>query len=602
MLRKEFNELLKQSLFFIVFVIGLPVLVLILSMLFKWSLTYNEIFFPVYQVGLFIFAVLTGVTLFSSEKRQGGIEYILTLPLSRIRLLWLKILPRLVVLSALLLLYLLYLYMVTDAGRSTDSLLVLPFFYLAYPVFWIFIISVSLSTSHDNIILLAIGIIVIFSIHSLYIPFLSKILTHFFDRILSLNEPVYAVLSTFGFLIPFAVPFVLAFRKFDLHPAGRFNRKYLKVFIPLLAAGLFFTAIFAYSISTSMYWHNLYYLTANHKVIEADLDSSRIYEKDNGKIVKLDISSFIWLLNPPEFEGYVYAETNSIRSRQFIRINVADNKVEKIYETKSYHSISDDRYWVFKNIFALFEGNFNSLDRTLVLVNIDTMAVSKIRLPAKLQEKYRTMRVFGVDENNGRRSWLVSGEKGLKFPVFRIWEDGNCQELSIRGHSPYYINGLLLSREDGGMVFSRLTATGCEEIKLDPNGKSVILYPFDRLDLNNTHWKEVYGMYSGKNGKSLMKVDIEKFEIIKLLDFKGTLIYYSPDQCYLVDDHLYPHQFFRILGDGHLKLLRTFPGFYTRKKGNFFQYSRNGIITRESGKISVYAYPDLQEMPFKGLN
>ena len=80
MLKKEFNEVLKQSLFFLVFVVGLPFLVLILGMLCKWPLTYNEVFFPVYQVGLFIFTVLMGLTLFSSEKKQGGIEYILTLP------------------------------------------------------------------------------------------------------------------------------------------------------------------------------------------------------------------------------------------------------------------------------------------------------------------------------------------------------------------------------------------------------------------------------------------------------------------------------------------------------------------------------------------
>ena len=172
--------MVKQSLFFMVLVTGLPLLVLILDRFFKWSLTYNQVFFPTYQVGLFTFAVLMGVTIFSSEKKQGGIEYILTLPLSRMRLLWMKIMPRLVALGALLLLYSLYLLIVTG-GENIDSLLVLPLFYFIFPVFFIFIISVSLSASHDNIVSLAILVIFIFIIHSFLIPFSPRIMIQVFD-------------------------------------------------------------------------------------------------------------------------------------------------------------------------------------------------------------------------------------------------------------------------------------------------------------------------------------------------------------------------------------------------------------------------------------
>ena len=609
MLKKEFNEVSKQSLFFIALVIGIPVLGLILAMLFKWSLTYNEIFFPVYQVGIFIFAVVTGLTLFSAEKRQGGMEYLLTLPLSRMRLLGLKVLPRFVALCVLLLFYSLYMNIMTGGGTGAESIPILPTFYLAYIAFGVFIISVSISAFHDNIILLAFGVLIIVIAHFLLLTHLQDAVWKLFGVYPDVNLISFAVLSIIGLLVPFAAAFVLAFRKFDIHPAGRFNRKYLKVFVPLLVICLAISAIFAYSIGVSGYGYKFYYLAANHKVIESDWNSARIYEKGSGKIVPLDISSYIELSNAPESGGYVYAETYSRNPRQFIRINVTDNTMADIYTTKGYYSISERGYWLYKNIFALFEGNLNSGNRALVLVNIDTMAVNKIKLPAQLQEKYRVMRVFGVDESSGRRSWLVYGEKGLKSPVYRIWEDGTCMELAIRGHSPYYINGMVISREESGMVFSRLTEAGCEEIKIDPRGKSVALYPLVRLDLNNaasasaatSTCKEVYGVYTGNNGKSLMKVDLEKLEVTKLRDFQGTLIYYSPEQCYLLENFPTVGKFYRILGNGQLELLRTFSGFNARKKGNFLRLCRNGIIARENGKISVYEFPGLQELSFKGL-
>ncbi|HLP46735.1 MAG TPA: hypothetical protein VK469_12335 [Candidatus Kapabacteria bacterium] len=605
MLKKEFNEILKESLLFIVLMAGLPVLLLILDMFFKWSLTYNQVFFPTYQVGLFTFAVLLGVTLFSSEKKQGSIEYVLTLPFSRMRLLWMKILPRLVALGALLLLYSLYMIIVTG-GKNIDSLLILPLFYFIFPVFFIFIISVSLSASHDNIVSLAILVIFIFIIHSLLIPSLPRIIPYLFGKMFSLNKPIYAVLSTLGFLVPFAVPFVLTFRKFDLHPAQRFNRRYFKVFIPLLLAGIVLSAIFVYSVGKPMFRYNFWYLTGNHKVIETDWDFTRIYDKDSGKIATLDTSFYHTIIYPLESGGYLYTYDNSKHGRQYNRLNVTNNTVENIYTLKGSHLASIwggvSGGWLFKDEFAFFEGRSDQQNIMLVLVNLNTRAVTKIKLPAKLQERYRVLRVFGVDETGGKRAWLVYGEKGLRFPVFRIWEDGNSQELAIRGRSLYFINNMLLSQTDEGMFFYRLTETGSEEIKSDSRGKLVQLLPFNRKDLNSVPSKVVYGQYFGRLGKTLMKVDLEKLEVTKLLDFDGTILYYSPEECYLLDSHLNPRHVYRVLPDGQLQLLRTFSGFNTRAGDNFMQRSRNGIITRENGKISIYAFPDLQEILFKELN
>lgn len=603
MLKKEFNEILKQSLFFIVLAAALPLLVLMISMFLKMSLSYYAVFFPMYQIGLFIFAVLMGVTIFSSEKKQGGIEYILTFPFSRMRLLWMKILPRLVALCILLLLYSLYLTLVTGGGNSADSLLILPLYFLPILIFSVFILSFSLSASHDNIVSLAILVVFIFMIHSLLTPFFPEVTAQFFGRWVK-NKSIFFVFSGCSVLISFAVPFFLAFRKFDLHPTKEFNRRYVKVFIPLMVISLLLSAIFVYSLSEPMSRLNLWYLTANHKLIESDLNSTYIYDQDNGKIATLDIPVYNGVMNQLESGGHFYAESYSrIDGRKFNRLNVMNNTVQEIYSPKNnYYNSHCCGGWVFKNTFALFEGNYNQQNMMLVLVNLDNMGINKIKLPAKLQEKYRIMQVIGVDEVDGKRAWLVYGEKGLKLPVFRIWEDGRIQELAIRGRSPFYINNMLISRADDGMAFYRLSAAGCEEIKTDPRGKSVILYPLNCLDLNHAPCKVIYGQFFGRNGKSLMKVDLEKLEVTKLLDFSGTFICYSPEECYLLDNHINPRKVYRVSQDGQLQLLRTFSGFNARAKDNFFQRSRNGIITKENGKISVYVFPDLREITFNGLN
>jgi hypothetical protein len=423
---------------------------------------------------------------------------------------------------------------------------------------------------------------------------------NFFNSYFTLNKFIYIALSVLLFLVPFTVPFILAFRKFDLHPSQQFNRRYLKVFVPLLLGGFVLSAVIVLNTSQSMKNYNFWYLTSNQKVIESDLDFTRIYDKDKGKIVDLDISFYYGIVDRIESGGYFYTYDYTKNAREYNRINLTTNKVENIYKAnRDYFKVSGGG-WLYKNTFALFDGSYTRQDISLVLVNLDTRAVIKIKLPDKLQEKYRVMRVFGAVESNGKRSWLVCGEKGIKYPVFRIWEDGSSRELFIKGHLPHYISNILISNANDGMVFYRLNETGVEEIKTDPYGKSVLLFPLEVLESGPR--KEVYGQYPGRHGKSLMRIDLEKFTVTKIMDFNGTIIYNNPDECYLLDSHLNPGKVSRVLRDGKLQLLRTFSGYNARAKDNFFQRSRNGIIAKEDGKISIYKFPTLEEIKFKGID
>jgi ABC-type transport system involved in multi-copper enzyme maturation permease subunit len=605
MLRKEFNEVLKQSLYLIVLVIGLPVFVAILSLLFGWSVTYDEVFFMTYQGGLIIFGLITGVTLFASERKQRGVEYLLTLPVSRLRLLAIKIFPRLAVLLVLSLLYVLCKFFI--GGPFSE----VPLFYLFYAVFMLFIISVSISASHENFVLLAIGTLFVFTAHSLLISLVfPRAIMEIFPSFLLLREGSVLVLGILGLLIPFLTSFIVSFRKFDVHPLKRFNKKYLKVFTPLVVIGLLLSLVFLYGISESGY--TVYYLTGNHKLLEEDWYSTTIHDAESGSVTTFD-ARFALFSTSIEARGYLYSLASSYpnRDRRYIRLNLTDNTVETIYDVKHLPPYHSRGFRLFKNMLAFFEGSYVNANTTLVLVDVDTITntepmVKKIKLHEKLPGKYIALRLFGADESEGKRFWLLAFENARRFPVYRLWEDGDIQKIGMTLPNPYYVNGMLITREKQGMVFSRLTPGGKETIKTVPEGKRIHLRirEYGGLVLDNSPKKEMYGIRyrTDRDGThSLLWLDLENLEITKVLDSPGFLFNFGPDGCYLLDNPRCPGKFYRIQKDGTLTLLRTFSGFDRTKKGNIFWYNRNGIIVKEKGKISVYAFPDLKELTFSTL-
>jgi len=94
MLKKEINDVLKQIVFFTAAVLLLPALLIITKIIPHQS--YFSVFFPLFQFGLIFLAFFMGSSLFSLEHGQRGMEYLLSLPYSRLKLIGFKILPRLI--------------------------------------------------------------------------------------------------------------------------------------------------------------------------------------------------------------------------------------------------------------------------------------------------------------------------------------------------------------------------------------------------------------------------------------------------------------------------------------------------------------------------
>ncbi|TFG74490.1 MAG: hypothetical protein E4H23_11930, partial [Chrysiogenales bacterium] len=150
--RKEWLEVGKQSLYFILALAAMALLLGGMDLLMgamnlaQAQPLEGEKLIIILGAWLLMFSMFLGLSPFAMDSKQKGMEYLLTLPYSRRRLLFIKLVPRL---AAVVLFYgvffLLYHSMGHDAFGSYFE-----FFSLGY--FALFFISFSFSTVHENFI------------------------------------------------------------------------------------------------------------------------------------------------------------------------------------------------------------------------------------------------------------------------------------------------------------------------------------------------------------------------------------------------------------------------------------------------------------------
>ncbi|NOR54463.1 MAG: hypothetical protein GQ536_10325, partial [Candidatus Aminicenantes bacterium] len=242
MLKKEISEVLKQILFFLLVITVLPGFLRMTSIV--SDLTYFEVFFAGFQVGLLFWAMFMGISLFSADHGQKGMEYLLSLPYSRLQIFVFKILPRLV---AVLIFFLVFLILYWSGGDDTAGFSLLSFS-LIY--FSLFLIALSLSASSENFIFLS-----VFSMFSLImylgllflayrvawllkdIPYYELDILPFFAGALDPDISGHILAAAFFLLLPLVISFFLTFKKLDARPAKVFNKRHIIYLIPLFILG-----------------------------------------------------------------------------------------------------------------------------------------------------------------------------------------------------------------------------------------------------------------------------------------------------------------------------------------------------------------------------
>ena len=240
--RKEWLEVGKQSLYFVLLIAGIALLIGVIDLIQGWSFE-TEKFIIMLGLWLLTASMFLGLSLFAMDSKQKGMEYLLTLPYSRRRLLLIKLVPRL---AALTFFYCLYLLLYQAMGREV---LGNAFVFFNFSCFALFFISFSLASVDENFIVqfLTAGIafsgfwafwLLIMALGFAWQNNLSLGMVWGFNHFGAMFHGFKGLLVATGvfvlLLAPFPASYFLAFKRFDLRNRKAFNRRQMLLFVPLM--------------------------------------------------------------------------------------------------------------------------------------------------------------------------------------------------------------------------------------------------------------------------------------------------------------------------------------------------------------------------------
>lgn len=231
-LKKEIRDTLKALGHCLLVLLFIP-----LAMLMNWHISHAQweiygIFVPVFVVIVLIFAVYSGVSIFQAEKKDRALEYLLSLPVSRGKILAIKILPRITVLMLLIVIggfLSIFQTMISDA----------------ISVILVFFIAVLISLAVDSLVNAVIGVLLI-NIILYYTSIITSYLTIKY-RFLGSTEPLFwlsYLVPGLLLLLPLAVAFGVTFKNFDLKPLKWQAKPYLVIALPWVAILLLYIMVF----------------------------------------------------------------------------------------------------------------------------------------------------------------------------------------------------------------------------------------------------------------------------------------------------------------------------------------------------------------------
>jgi len=617
MLKKEINDVLRHNFYFILLILLLPAFLVVTRIL--PNLSYFSVFFPLFQVGLLFWAFFMGASLFSVEQGQRGMEYLLSLPLSRYKLIGLKILPRFI---AILIFYVIFLILYLGEGSNYAALSLVAFTTI---YFSFYLISLFLSASSDNfLVLFVVSLLSLFIFLALgysvywltvkmkgyiyYVVRISPFITGDLESFIVILIPLVA----FCLLIPLLIAFVLSVKKFDIRPSRVFNTRFIKIFAPLFALGLLASFFFAYQIV--YIGESDYYLTQDLKLIEQNYYFGfRIY--DGKKVHKIQ-DKFYYFYPDVEDNQYVYG--TNLSDDQIIRINTLNYSVDVIYEAQDGKELGWGGIQKYGHTLVFRERNSDYSNQQLVLMDEPLRQIKRIPLDTDLTEGFDYLMILGTDLFDKNRCWFIWGRKYQKetnqrtINVFRLWEDGGIEGVGKTEKLPFYVNRLLFTYIETDILVSKENEGRFEIIRRIPNTKGYIFPSFRFLgwqlsiEADEIPIKEVFGRkYRSKEPQDedpiWAKLNLVTFEIEELGDIKGWFYCFGPDEYYMAEtdfdaDTLRIHSY----QDGRFILLKSFRLDF-RKSFYPFGIFEGGIVLEKGKKVKVYAFPDLKEIKFKKL-
>jgi len=612
MLRKETQWALRQVLFFLLVAVGI-------SSVIKIALpdvgSFMEIFYMMYQFLLVCFSAYMGLSLFLSDKRQQAEDYVFSLPYSRLRLLIIKILPRL---TAVMIVYLIFLGFYL--GGVEGLLLSETFLNISGLCWFVFILAISFSASAGNYVktggIALLGTIIFFSLFyfSVRLAFMLKGINNIFWIL----RPIPFLIVCFFLIIPYIVSFFLAFKKWGIYSKENYNKSYFKIFLPLIIVGFIISTLFVINIISIR--TNLYYLTSKHRLIETNGLSTRLIEADGKVKLKYSQGNF-----SPVFEDdkYVYGIHVNTEPAIVVRIHKKNHIVETLLEVTNpnRHRYCGYGIRMFKHILVVPEHYSEHLLRTFVLFDTRSKTIKKLSTANALPPNYNNPIIFGADtdETSGKIFWLITSERFREFPIIKLWEDGEAENLGIRSWTfPVYSSRVLITTTDNAMVIRRMTGSGLEVLRQLADYKDID-FPrsgtYFKININPTVSKEVYFFGEGKkSGKEYFRLNLETLEISHLFNILENEDYQKIyiDSCGVYNIYFksnekeidarkrqhYLNKIYRWEGK-EFKLLKEFPAYKSVHEGDNFWVSKTGIVVKYNDHLSIYTFPEMKPLEFE---
>jgi ABC-type transport system involved in multi-copper enzyme maturation permease subunit len=626
MLKKEVKEVIKQLLVFLVIAAVMPIPVLLVSSLFGSTLSYGELFFFLFHVGLWIFSVFMGTSLFSRDMGDGGMEYLLTLPYSRLQLLAIKLVPRFLAVLAAFVLYVLLIFITGMNPETAQALPLLSTGNIFFLCISLFIIGIPFSISRGGIVISGLATLFAFMVYLLIIhlfyPTAMVLKGYEIYYLHSLfqslgNLPGYLWFSAVTLILGSLMAFIFAFKRFNLGPARGVIKRYLKVFIPIFIVIVVVSTVWAVMELWTPWRH--YYLTGSDQLVESSDLTTKIYDRTG--VTEIDMGDFYWTYLGAEKDHYMYSIHRSRYDSKVLRLDLRDPdyKLEEVYLVRGNAGIYPRGFCMYKDTLAFFERRWEHSRRVyfLVVLHPDTGTFKKTQLhgPTRV-DSYPD--VIGVAEMEGKRFWLVCFNTSRGGEVVRIGEDGHKEKLSATNIKPVYINGMLIAGDKKTITINKVTPEGLQLIKTHPGQRRLRLL-LSRSNLEHCPVKELY-FYAWTRDhdyskpylmEKFLRLDLETLEMEEITppggNRQGFFHYSHPDTWYYTSidpnstyERLILKKLYR-LKEGKTELIKEFePHVFSRPK-DYYGIFNTGMVLRINGKTRVYRLPGLEEIEFKKL-
>jgi ABC-type Na+ efflux pump permease subunit len=230
MLKKEAWDALKRELECLLILGAIPLAFLWDRLLIKFNWGFRDIFSGIFITTVIIYAVYSGATIFQSEKKDRAFEYLFSLPISRAKILLMKIGPRLIILIFLVIVLALFLKL--DLLEFGITFLL------------IFFVSAFLSIGTNSLMINLIGVIMLYYVFRT----LGQILMNFsFLHGLESRgvwiSPTFQLLAATLLLVPMGIAFWLTFKRMDVKPMKLQMRTYYAIVLPTLAVLITFVTL-----------------------------------------------------------------------------------------------------------------------------------------------------------------------------------------------------------------------------------------------------------------------------------------------------------------------------------------------------------------------